>query len=177
MKLTYLRTLSINRYAETGASVVQAASRGGCFSAYSMVNVKMESGSVMSKPLHSISLGEMVESADEQTGQRVYSKVYYIEHEQQDDLGQLLRILYKDHSNETQSIGISGRHLIYATKKGQSTQNPPLKNPIMAMEVKEDDTVWIMEGGKLVPAKVIGGWNKPFKTRYIERSFTCDQSS
>ena len=168
MKLTYLRTLSVNRYAETGASVVQAASRGGCFSAYSMVNAKMESGSVVSKPLHSISLGDMVESVDEQTGHRVYSEVYYIEHEQQDDLGQLLRILYKDHSNATQSIGISGRHLIYATKKSQSTKNPPLKNPIMAMEVQEDDTIWIMEDGKLVPTKVTGGWNKPFKRVIFE---------
>ena len=111
----------------------------------------------------------MVESVDEQTGQRVYSKVYYIEHEQQDARAQLLRILYRDHSNATQSIDISGRHLIYATKNGQSTMEAPLKEPIMAMEVKEDDTIWIMEDGKLVPTQVTGRWNKPLK-RAVEPS-------
>ena len=158
MKLTYLRTLSINRSVSSGASVVRAVGRsGGCFSAESLVNLKMKTGSVVSKPLHSISLGDMVESVDEQTGQRVYSKVYYIEHEQQDTRAQLLRIVYRDHSNATQSIGISARHLIYATKNGQSTKNAPLKDPIMAMDVKEDDIIWIMNNGKLVPTKVTGG--------------------
>lgn len=37
----------------------------------------------------------------------------------------------------------------------------------MVMELKEDDIVWIMEDGKLVFIKVIGGWNKFFKMRYI----------
>ena len=117
----------------------------------------MKTGGVVSKPLHSISLGDMVESVDEQTGQRLYSKVYYIEHEQQDARAQLLRIVYRDHSKATQSIGISGRHLIYATKHGQSAKNAPLKDPIMAMGVKEDSTIWIMNDGKLVPTKVTGG--------------------
>ena len=117
----------------------------------------MKTGSVKSKPLQSISLGDMVESVDEQTGKRVYSKVYYIEHEQQDARVPLLRIVYRDHSNATQYIGISGRHLIYATKNGQSIKNVPLKDPIMAMDVKEDDTIWIMNNGKLVPTKVTGG--------------------
>ena len=31
----------------------------------------------------------------------------------------------------------------------------------MAMDVKEDDTIWIMNNGKLVPTKVTGGWSKP----------------
>ena len=158
MKLTYLCTLSINRSVLTGASVLRAVGRTrGCFSAESLVNVKMKTGSVVSKSLHTISLGDMVESVDEQTGQRLYSKVYYIEHEQQDAPAQLLRIVYRDHSNATQSIGISGSHLIYATKNGQSTKNAPLKDPIMAMDVKEDDIIWIMNNGKLVPTKVTGG--------------------
>ena len=116
----------------------------------------MKTGSVVSKPLHSISVGDMVESVDEQTGQRLYSKVYYIEHEQQDARSQLLRIVYRDHSNATQSIGISKRHLIYATKNGQSTKNVPLKDPVMAIDVK-DDTIRIMNNGKLVLTKVTGG--------------------
>ena len=158
LKLTYLRTLSINRSVSTGASVVRAVGRTrGCFSAESLVNVKMKTGSVVSKPLHSISLGDMVESVDEQTGQRLYSKVYYIKHEQQDARAQLLRIVYRDHSNATQCIGISGRHLIYATKHGQSSKNVPLKDPIMAKGVKEDGAIWIINDGKLVPTKVTGG--------------------
>ena len=131
-----------------------------CFSADSLVNVKTNTGSVVAKPLHSIRLGDMVESVDEQTGQRLYTKVYYIAHDQQDSRHQLLRILYRNRSNATLSLGISNRHLIYATKKGQSTINAPLKEPIMAMEVKEGDAIWIMENGKLVPTEVIGGWHK-----------------
>ena len=52
--------------------------------------------------------------------------------------------------------GISARHLIYATKNGQSTKNAPLKDPIMAIDVK-DDTIRIMNNGKLVLTKVTGG--------------------
>ena len=121
MKLTYLRTLSINRSVSSGASVVRAVCRsGGCFSAESLVNLKMKTGSVVSKPLHSISLGDMDGSVDEQTGQRVYSKVYNIEHEQQDARAQLLRIVYRDHSNATQSIGISA--LISLTQQKTASQ-------------------------------------------------------
>ena len=47
----------------------RASRTGGCFSAESLVNVKMKTGSVASKPLHSISLRDMVESVDEQTRQ------------------------------------------------------------------------------------------------------------
>ena len=137
--------------------VVTKLSRRGCFSADSVVNVKTVTGEVVSRPLHSISLGDLVESVDEQSGQRVYSKVYYIEHEQQDTPSKLLRILYRDDFNNTLSLGISDRHLIYVTKKGQSTTHAPLKDPIMAMEVTEGDMIWIMQDGKLGPNKVTGG--------------------
>ena len=128
-----------------------------CFSADSLVNVKRDTGSVVPKPLHSISLGDMEESVDEKTGQRLYRKVYYIEHDRQDSRHQLLRVLYRNRSNATLSLGISDRHLIYATEKDQSTNNAPLKEPIMAMDVKEGDMIWIKEEGKLVPTEVTGG--------------------
>ena len=56
VKLTYLRTLSINRSVSTGASEVRAVAGriGRCFSAESLVNVKMKTGSVASTLLHSI---------------------------------------------------------------------------------------------------------------------------
>ena len=89
----------------------------------------MDSGSVVSKPLHSISLGDMVESVDKKTRRRAYSKVDYIEHEQQDDLGQLLRILYEDHSNATQSTGSVGGTSSMQLKRGNQPRVRHLKIP------------------------------------------------
>ena len=157
--------LPIDRYLNTASSatrqfikvakVVPHASRG-CFSADSLVNVKTSKGHVVSRPLRSINLGDMVESVDEQNGQRTFSKVYYIAHEQDNARAQLLRIEYTDRFNSTQSLGISDRHLMYVTKKGKSTTHAPLEEPIMAMEVEEGDSVWMMEEGGLVPTKVTG---------------------
>ena len=159
--------LSVQRYfknthtaaakmASVGKTVAKI-SRRGCFSADSVVNIKTITGEVVLRPLHSMSLGDLVESVDEQSGQRVYSKIYYIEHEQQGSRSHLLRILYRDSFNKTESLGISDRHLIYVTKKGQPTLHTPLQDPIMAMEVMEGDVIWIMQNGKLTPSKVTGG--------------------
>ena len=98
----------------------------------------------------------MLESVDENTGLQMFSKVYYIAHENDSTRSQLLRIMYNDRLNLTKFLGISDRHLMYVTKKGQSTAEPPLNEPLMAMNVKEGDFIWTMEDGSLVPRKVTG---------------------
>ena len=127
-----------------------------CFSADSHVNVLNDDGKVEQKLLRDINLGEMIESVDEETGLQTFSRVYYIAHENEDTRSQMLRIIYNDRLNSTKFLGISDRHLMYVTKKSRSTAHPPLKEPIMAMNVEEDDVIWTMENGSLFPRKVTG---------------------
>ena len=120
------------------------------------MNVLTNSGEVVQKLLRHVNLGDMVESVDEETGHQTFSKIYYIAHEHENTRSQMLRILYSDRFNTTQFLGISDRHLMYVTKKGQTTAHAPLKEPIMAMNVEEGDVVWVMEERSLVPRKVQG---------------------
>ena len=120
------------------------------------MNVMTNNGEVLQRLLRDVNLGDMVESVDEESGHQTFSKIYYIAHEHDNTRSQMLRILYNDRFNSTQFLGISDRHLMYVTKKGQSTAHAPLKEPIMAMNVEEGDVIWVMEEGSLVPKKVTG---------------------
>ena len=143
------------KIAKTFPKAVKVANRV-CFSADSLVNVLTNNKKVVQKLLRDINLGDMVESVDEETGFQTFSKVYYIAHENEDTRSQMLRILFRNFSNSTKFLGISDRHLMYVTKKGHSTAQPPLKEPIMAMNVEEGDVIWTMEEGSLVPRQVEG---------------------
>ena len=151
-------TRAFIRVAKHIPPIAKVASRI-CFSADSHVNVLTYNGEVVQKLLRDVNLEDMVESVDEETGHHTFSKIYYIEHEHDNTRSLMLCILYNDRFNSTQFLGISDRHLMYVTKKGQSTAHAPMKEPIMAMYVEEGDVIWVMEEGSLVPKTVTGTLN------------------
>lgn len=98
------------------------------------VNVKDGSGNMFSKKLADLRVGDAVESVDD-NGNIVFTNVYFIAHDEGNQLGKLLRVHYEDNDGKTGHIGLSDRHLIYATKSDADYQTADKAKPIMASKL------------------------------------------
>jgi hypothetical protein len=122
----------------------------GCFDANNTVTVE-RNGRLLKIKLLDLKVGDYVETVNDQ-GEVEFSKVYYEAHVDR-KMAPLLKLHFLDHaSNESKTIGISGKHLIYA---GSSKTQPP-NWPILAFRVSEGWFIWINTGkGKLMSVKVL----------------------
>ena len=89
---------------------------------------------MFSKKLADLKVGDNVESVDDD-GNIVFTKVYFIAHDDGNQIGKLLRVHYEDNNGRMGHIGLSDRHLIYATKSDADYQTAEKAKPIMASEL------------------------------------------
>eukprot|EP00795_Rhopilema_esculentum_P012960 gene12960-3723_t len=139
------------RAALTPALKVTRATRG-CFDVKGIVNVQDGQGSKYSKKIGDLKVGDQVESVDD-NGNIVFSNVYYIAHGDGEKRAKLLRVYYEGNAPEMESIGLSERHLIYATKADSELDAVKAK-PVMASQLSKGDYVWVQDNSELVAKKV-----------------------
>ena len=89
---------------------------------------------MFTKELADLQVGDDVQSVDD-NGNIVFTKVYFIAHDGANQIGKLLRVHYEDKLGQIGHIGLSDRHLIYATKSDAHYQTADKAKPIMASEL------------------------------------------
>ena len=89
---------------------------------------------MFTKKLADLRVGDNVQSVDD-NGNVVFTNVYFIAHDDASQIGKLLRVHYEDKHGQTGHIGLSDRHLIYATKSDAHYQTADKAKPIMASEL------------------------------------------
>ena len=100
-----------------------------------IVNVQDGQGNKYSKKIGELKVGDQVESVDD-NGNIVFSNVYYIAHGDGEKRAKLLRVYYEGNAPEMESIGLSERHLIYATKADSELDAVKAK-PVMASQLSK----------------------------------------
>ena len=89
---------------------------------------------MFTKQLSNLKVGDNVQSVDD-NGNIVFSHVYFIAHDDSSQIGKLLRVHYEAEKGEIGHIGLSDRHLIYATKSDTHFQTADKAKSIMASEL------------------------------------------
>ena len=89
---------------------------------------------MFTKKLADLKVGDNVQSVDD-NGNIVFTKVYFIAHDDESQIAKLIRVHYEDKHGEVGHIGLSDRHLIYATRSDAHYQTADKARPIMASEL------------------------------------------
>ena len=143
----------------------QTQDDGGCFNSTSSVLVQGTDGKVTRKSLENLKVGDSVEGYDHATNTVIFSAVYFITYQSDNQtLSILRRLFYKDNDDDTvHSLAIHPKHLVYAhvTASLSSLEadvflaSPP-SNPVMSENVKVGDFLWIKDASdRLCPKRVI----------------------
>ena len=97
---------------------------------------------MFSKQLSDLKVGDNVQSVDD-NGDIVFTHVYFIAHDDLSQIGKLLRVHYEADKSEIGHIGLSDRHLIYATKSDAHFQTADKAKPIMASELSKGISLFL----------------------------------
>ena len=130
--------------------------RRGCFDAESTVRIHVNSSKVSTVKLRNLKLGDRVESIDETTGNITFSEVYFIAHSTDDQKVELRWIQCRDKSNRKYTLGLSARHLMYASKKREHSVAYISEDaiPTRADQLSVNDYLWVKLKYKLIPCQI-----------------------
>ena len=119
--------------------------------------MKDEKGRIITKSLKELNVGELVQSYDTETNSVMYSPVYFITYQDDNNETSILReLFYRDNEGKERSLRLHYKHLVYATVNEHSVSERPSTSPIMSENVSIGDFLWVIDDtGNLRPRRVV----------------------
>ena len=136
--------------------------KGRCFASTSTVLVQNKIGETAKKSLEDLKIGDLVESYDPVSNTVIFSPVYFITYQDDQQTESVLRRLFYEGDDDTlHSLSIHPKHLIYAHLMASSSSEAevvasPSSNPVLSEDVKVGDVLWIKDASdRLCPKRVV----------------------
>ena len=109
------------------------------------------------KSLEELVVGELVQSYNTDTNSVIYSPVYFITYQHDNNATSTLReLFYRDNDGKERSLRLQAKHLVYATVSGHSVPEKPPPSPVMSENVSIGDILWVIDNnGNLRPRRVV----------------------
>ena len=115
------------------------------------MKVKNQDGSIIMKSLSNLVVGDLVQSFDHETNTVIFSRVYYIIYQDEDDrMATLRELFYRGSDGKTHSLRLTPKHMVYATLNLAHTRplpdsEEPPRSPVMSENVNVGDILWVVD--------------------------------